>query len=464
MKRKQTRRFNFTEARLDALATPDEAKKMYDSKVEDLGLKLLPSGKKQFFWFRAVPYEEQPKRPGKPTWRTLGEYPAYTLADARAKVEELNSTLAKWKADGCPSPSFYGDGSNGKKEFVQALRYLLGEGDGKRSEEMTVEKIAEHYFATHLRGKANHPEKAEKDVRYLLNSHLSEWKTRPLSRIREEHVRELHLKLASTPYQANAVRGLVAVLFNHAVKHKLFSGTNPAKNIKPYKKHERKRFVKRDEVPKLFTALKAENNQDLTDYVNLALWTGARKSDILSMRWRDISLPDNRWTVPFSKSGESYEVALTPEAIGILKKRLKKREDDDDDSPWVFPSFGKSWSSHGHEEALEVDAGARRDRGLAPTRLAEDAGLVAGGAGHVATDHRQEFGAQVFGGNENLFAARSRPGARERQRRYARDPRGVEEEAEAARGGFCGSENSWQPATENNLFTSAAYYYIVLFV
>jgi integrase len=56
------------------------------------------------------------------------------------------------------------------------------------------------------------------------------------------------------------------------------------------------------------------------------------------MRWADVKLEDNRWDVPDSKSGR-YAVPLTPEAVAILKKRLKTRKND---SPWVFPSFGKT--------------------------------------------------------------------------------------------------------------------------
>jgi integrase len=99
---------------------------------------------------------------------------------------------------------------------------------------------------------------------------------------------------------------------------------------------KRKRFLQPDELARLFRAMRSEPNPDLVDYVNLSLWTGCRRSDVLSMRWQDVHLEDNRLDIPDPKA-EPYSVPLTPEAIEILKRRLKKRRDD---SPWVFPSIG----------------------------------------------------------------------------------------------------------------------------
>lgn len=49
-KRSETRRMQFTDTRLKALEVPEAARKLYDAEDKNLGLKLLPSGRKQFFW------------------------------------------------------------------------------------------------------------------------------------------------------------------------------------------------------------------------------------------------------------------------------------------------------------------------------------------------------------------------------------------------------------------------------
>ncbi len=78
----------------------------------------------------------------------------------------------------------------------------------------------------------------------------------------------------------------------------------------------------------------------MRDFVTLCIWTGARKGDVFGMRWQDLSLDDNKWVVPeTTKTGESYDVALTPEATKTLRARAKNRLAD---NPFVFPSHGKS--------------------------------------------------------------------------------------------------------------------------
>ena len=52
----------------------------------------------------------------------------------------------------------------------------------------------------------------------------------------------------------------------------------------------------------------------------------------------NLSLDDNRWEVPHPKNRKPYIVALTPEAITILRRRQKIVGD----SPWAFPSRGRS--------------------------------------------------------------------------------------------------------------------------
>jgi integrase len=68
------------------------------------------------------------------------------------------------------------------------------------------------------------------------------------------------------------------------------------------------------------------------------------------MRWQDLALADNRWEIPHPKNRTPYVVALTPEAVEILKVRRKCTGL----GKWVFPSkrgrtghitnFKRGWS------------------------------------------------------------------------------------------------------------------------
>ena len=72
----------------------------------------------------------------------------------------------------------------------------------------------------------------------------------------------------------------------------------------------------------------------------LSLLTGARRSNVLSMRWQDIDLEEAIWTILETKNGTSQMVPLGTEAIAILSERFQTKG-----SLWVFPS-GTSQSGH----------------------------------------------------------------------------------------------------------------------
>ena len=313
-KRAETERIHLTERRIESLSSP-KRRIMYDAKAQALGLKLEASGKKTFFWFRAVA--------GKPTWKTIGPWPDISLDTARQKAAEYNGKLAEWQKEG----------SRGANPFETPR------GD------LTLGELLEDYIAKHIRAHAKHPECAEREIRYAMKNHLARWQPRKLSAISRKEVDDLHAAIGKQHKPAaNKLLELLRAAINWAIEKSNYTGENPAAKIQLFHEESRTRFVQPNEMPKLFTQLKAEPNKDFVDFVNLALWTGARKADILSMRWQDLFLDDNRWSVPEPKNREPYQIALTPEAVTILKKRLARRLDD---NLWVFPLLRQERSRGG---------------------------------------------------------------------------------------------------------------------
>ena len=60
--------------------------------------------------------------------------------------------------------------------------------------------------------------------------------------------------------------------------------------------------------------------------MNLALWTGARRGDIFSMRWENVSLEDNRWQIPEPKNRVPYIVSVDARSHEILRGAKKTRK------------------------------------------------------------------------------------------------------------------------------------------
>lgn len=302
---------SFSKRSLEKLPVKDKRYAVFDSDTNGLGLAVYPSGQKTFFHLRKVQ--------GWPERTTIGPFPDLSVENARGKASELNGKLSRWKANDYEGP------------------HPLG----RRTRTPTFGELIDDYIDRHLKNKAKQPELAAETVRGMVDRYLASWRVRKLGSIRREDVRNVLHDVAERRGKviANRLVELVRRLYYFAEKAELHTGENPARKIELFAEQGRTRFLNGEELARLFAALRKEPNADLRDFVLLALFTGARKSDLFSMAWSDISLPDNRWTIPNPKSSTPYVVALTPEAVKILKDRLRTQSKP---KPWVFPSFGKT--------------------------------------------------------------------------------------------------------------------------
>jgi integrase len=311
--KKPTQRLNFSRRTLDSLPDPPAGEKLtvFDTETRGLGLVKFSSGIRTFFHLRFVR--------GYPQRTTLDRYPDISVEQARAKAEERNGKLAEWKLSGFKARDPFEN--TGDPTFGELIR---------------------QYVEKHIMDRARRPEKAAKRIERQTGNYLASWRNRKAGSLQKRDVVELHERIGQDhgKFQANRIVQLVRAVFYWAEEAGIWHGENPGASVKLFHEAKRTRFVQPAEMPTLFAALQTEKNKDFVDFVHLALWCGARKSDILSMRWQDLSLEDNRWNVPFPKGGESYQIALTPEAVEILQRRNRERTDE----TWVFPS----WSACGH--------------------------------------------------------------------------------------------------------------------
>jgi integrase len=299
----------FTARAIERIPTPEKRATYHDVQVRDLGLRVEATGRKCFFWFRKVL--------GRPTFKLVGTFPQTSVQEARGMAMELSGQLDKFRRNDYQTPNPFQD----------------------HRTEPTLGRLFEQYTAMQLRQYAKRAEAAEREARYVFK-HMSAWSDRKLGHITRRDVLDLHADIGEKHRtQANRVLQLLKAMYGFAQRTEMWSGQNPAMGVKLFHEEKRTRFVQPDELPRLFMALRDEPSADLRDFVLLCLWTGARKSDVLSMRWENVWLADNRWDIPDPKNNEPYPVPLTPEAVSILSERLKVRREG---NPWVFPSSGKS--------------------------------------------------------------------------------------------------------------------------
>ena len=87
-----------------------------------------------------------------------------------------------------------------------------------------------------------------------------------------------------------------------------------------------------------------ESNTTARDFFWVSLLTGARKSNVLSMRWQNISFNEGVWRIPANqmKNEESISIPLSQQVIEILKQREAAKNNTNEKSPFVFPGEGRT--------------------------------------------------------------------------------------------------------------------------
>jgi integrase len=123
---------------------------------------------------------------------------------------------------------------------------------------------------------------------------------------------------------------------------KEFRGDSPCTNIDLFEEHERERYIQEDELPRFFTELAKVDDDNFKDYIALSLFTGARRENVLGMRWKDIDFATGLWSIVFdeSKNTSNMTVHLTAPSIETLENRKARVKGEL--GTFVFPAKSKS--------------------------------------------------------------------------------------------------------------------------
>lgn len=183
----------------------------------------------------------------------------------------------------------------------------------------------------------------------------------PVARLTRAQVRAMQQRIGASGKErtANIVVGLVRTVINKAITEGRYTGANPAAGIEAFKRPARGRVLSPDEMKRLRGAIAAmrqdakhASHRDLCDLVELLLYTGQRRGNVLAMRWDQLDLDGGAWTIPRTKAGRVHGVALEAREVEILRARravaeaLAKSAGRDEPPPWVFPARAGSESGH----------------------------------------------------------------------------------------------------------------------
>jgi integrase len=167
----------------------------------------------------------------------------------------------------------------------------------------------------------------------LLEHKLADWRRWPLTAITRAEVSRVHTAIGKLhPYQANRLLALVRKMFNLAEVWGLYPGPNPCKGIPPFPEEKRDRFVTPAELPRLWRAIQEEPNVFIRAAFLLCLLTGARRGEVLAMKWEDLDFEQSVWRIPHTKANRPHYVPLPRPVLEELK-RLPRLAGN----PYVFP-------------------------------------------------------------------------------------------------------------------------------
>lgn len=161
---------------------------------------------------------------------------------------------------------------------------------------------------------------------------------------------------AGHPYRANRVLAVMAKMFALAINWNM-RDDNPCIGVGKNLEYERKRYLVNDELPRLVNALAALQDRATADVLKLLLLSGARRGEVLAMRWAEVDLSTGIWSKPAAstKQKEDHVLPLNGPARQLLSQiREQQTSKRRTLGEFVFPGAGTT----GH--VVEINRAWRR--------------------------------------------------------------------------------------------------------
>lgn len=204
-----------------------------------------------------------------------------------------------------------------------------------RSFQLTVGEVFEQYYEDHLLRNTARP----KEYRSSFDRLWDPIKGTIVGRLETHNIQRWVNKTATMkggPTANKQLEILKACLRWGVTMQIIKLESDPTAGVNKFEELPYERFLLPEEAPKLTKVLQ-ENPGDLADVVWIAWFTGARQSNIVSMRWDEIDIQAQRWDIPANKAKgkrgrrRPIHIALTNEAMAVLSRRQNNSE-------WVFPN------------------------------------------------------------------------------------------------------------------------------
>jgi integrase len=230
---------------------------------------------------------------GQERWFTIGKHGApWTAEQARREAKRLLGLVAAGQ-----------DPGKGKAQSRSA---------------QTMAELCDQFVDEHVSAKSKSRTAAE--YRRLIERIIKpELGRRKVPEITHQEVRKLHVKHRATPYQANRIVALCSKMFSWSGRR---GEANPCTGIERFAEHKRRRYLSASELKRLGEALRLAEERNLVSpfalgAIRLLLFTGARLSEVLTLRWEHVDRERSSLQLPDSKTG-AKSIHLSRPAMEVL--------------------------------------------------------------------------------------------------------------------------------------------------
>jgi integrase len=302
----------FRDDRIKALTEIGEYK---DSSLSGFGLRITASKKT---------FQVRRKRNGKDIRVKIGEYPAMNLKQAKDKAHKI-----------------FTDIENGINPNEQRKEH--------ENQIVTLDSV----FNAYLNSKTLKPVTI-RGYKQVINSYLIDWKTKPLIKLNEDEVTNIHQQATKrSKAQADLMARVLRAIFNFARyeyrgKDGVFLFTENPVKILSHKRQwnhvpRKQTRIRPTELKRYLAAVNEVRNnpeydrftRSVCDAVEFALFTGLRKQEVLDIEWQRVNLKDGYFWIDETKNGDPLELPITDTLRKILIRCWSER---DESARYVFVS------------------------------------------------------------------------------------------------------------------------------
>lgn len=280
---------------------------------------------------------------GKARVMILGSYTVLSLAEARRTAKELRARVAM-------GHDVAGEKQERKKAAVAKIE--------EEKNALTVGQLADDYFQRSIVGHWKHPNIVRSRIENHIKPHIG---TLAVKDVKPKHIDAMLQAIVKrgAPTMANDVLRWVRRMFDHAVKlHMVEYNPASAFNLGDAggKEEARDRWLTRDELVKLFEAMRVTSGFGVENFLSfkLLLLLAVRKQELTAAKVAEFDLKKAVWTLPAerTKTGVAINIPLAAQAVKCLRKLIELGCSSD----YLLPARKRQerMLPHIHENTLNV--------------------------------------------------------------------------------------------------------------